>query len=110
MRMTQIFGLTEEAIDFINQNCRKVPDVVCPHCQGTVSEKNDAKPYLDASNLGMFNDGPQLMEYTLKDGRILQEVEQETVWSSGPCIFSALKDQTAGEILFKWSKEEIEKC
>ena len=40
---------------------------------------------------GMFDETYPLFEYTLKDGRVFQEYVQAEPWSSGPCIFLALK-------------------
>ena len=55
----------------------------------------------------MFNDGPMLMKYQLKDDSWVYEELQDTIWSSGPCIFTKLVNDK-GEDLFVWTKREIE--
>lgn len=71
MRMTQVIGLTILAKEMINPR-------VDPHY------------YKDASSEGMFDDGPMLMKYMLKNGAYAYEYVQACPWSSGPCIFIAL--------------------
>lgn len=107
MRMTQVMGLTEKAKKFIEKNVGKVPLIVCPKCQHVVSEKLDGSVWKDEKSLGMFDDGPKLYSYYLKNGLTIKEVVQATTYSSGPVIFLCLED-SFGKQLFKWSKKEIE--
>ena len=50
-----------------------------------------------------------LKEYTLQDGRVLQEFVQAAPWHGGPNYFIALKDAATGHPVFEslWSDEEI---
>lgn len=106
-RSTHIIGLPDEAIVFLRENIKHIPEIVCPDCGKIISETWDNKEYDSARDLGMFDDGPGLNEYTLKDSSVVREKVQASPWSSGPCIFLMLVDED-GEILYKWSVEEIE--
>ena len=106
MRCTKIMGLPKEAEIFLDENCEKVPADKCPHCGEVLSWIVKEEDYKDMSHIGMFDDGPILLKYYLKDGREMFEEVQCTPWSSGPCIFLCLKDQQ-GNILYQWSNEEI---
>lgn len=57
---------------------------------------------------GMFGEAYPLRRYRLPDGRVFEEAIQEEIWSSGPCIFLALKDAD-GEWVEEslWTEEEI---
>ena len=58
---------------------------------------------------GMFDEKFSLSRYAFPDGEIIEEYVQETVWSSGPCIFLALRDGKTGKPIAKslWRKKEI---
>ena len=114
MRCTQIIGLNDKAFQFLEQNQVKelvrcnCPDCKTEHIQGTKSDQ-----YNDARNEGMFDDGPMLYKYHLKDGSFVYEYVQASPWSSGPCIFLALSMSPLNEnnnpiIESLWSDEEIE--
>jgi DNA-directed RNA polymerase subunit RPC12/RpoP len=109
MRCTQFIGLTDEAQSFLIENCLEVADSVCPHCGSTITTKNKSEVYSSAKHFGMFEDGPDLLKYYLKDGKTLFEVVQAAPWSSGPCIFLCLEDEK-GNRLFEWSDEDINSC
>ncbi len=109
MRCTQLFGLTDEAMKFLREHCNRIPKHACPNCGTIISTEIESWGYEDASHLGMFDDGPWLLEYKMKDDKILKEVEQETIWSSGPCIFLCLEDEE-GNRLFEWDQSVIDNC
>ena len=90
MRCTQLIGLTVEAEEFLRKN------------------GGEGKIYEDATNEGMFEDGPMLHEYNLVGGKVAREVIQAVPWSSGPCIFMCL--EIDGKRMFEWSQEEIDNC
>lgn len=106
-RSTSIIGLPREAYDFINEHSKKVTALDCPKCHHVISQKSSGRMWKDASDSGMFDDGPELYEYDLEDGRIVREEIQAIPWSSGPCIFLKLIDEN-GKSLFEWSQEEID--
>jgi len=109
MRCTQIYGLPETARKFIVENVEHIPEHVCPNCGCVVTNKQNWEVYNSAKDWGMFNDGPELLCYTLKNGRKVYEKVQAAPWSSGPCIFLQLVDGN-DEVLFKWSKQSINDC
>ena len=73
MRMTQIYGLKEEATNFIKENVEMIPNMVCTDCGKVMSYKQNRKIYASAKDAGMFGDGPSLCEYKLKDGTVIRE-------------------------------------
>jgi hypothetical protein len=105
MRETQIMGLTVEAQEFLEANCEKV-EITCLGCKQDKIKVFDRVVHDSARELGMFNDGPDLFVYNLKDNSRIKEVVQATPWSSGPCIFLCLEDEK-GEKKFKWSERAI---
>ena len=106
MRCTQLFGLTDLARAYISENVRTIPCNPCPHCGEHTSSELDMIVYEDATNYGMFDDGPMLHRYNLKVGGYVEEYVQNVVHSSGPCIFLALRDEK-GITFCKWSEEAI---
>ena len=107
IRMTQDMGLHETADDFLQKNCSTTPIVECPLCKNRTGGGRVAERYESAEHLGMFDDGPNLYEYTLKDGSKVKEVVQACPWSSGPMIYLCLEDEH-GNKMFPWPEEEIE--
>jgi hypothetical protein len=108
MRCTQFVGLPKESVKFLQDNIAMRPHRYCPHCDKPTSEEACMDIYESAASDGMFDDGPVLHAYTLKDGRVVREVVQATPWSSGPCIFLKLMD--GDKDLFVWTEEEINKA
>ncbi len=107
MRMTQIHGLTKETEKFLRDNVEMIPDLICANCKEIVSSKQNKKIYASAKDAGLFNDGPDLWEYNLKDNRIVREkLNKYQPWSSGPNLFIDLVDEK-GNILYEWSEEGI---
>lgn len=107
MRCTQIMGLPLKAQKFLEKNVR-MKEIPCPHCGGLIlTDKSDHQVYASAREQGMFDDGPELYEYTLQNGKKVREVVQAAPWSSGPCIFLKLVDVEAGKDLFMWTDKDI---
>ena len=107
MRHTQFFGLSERAREYLSNNAQIRTTKICPHCKipietGLIKEKYD-------STWGMFEEEIPLYRYTLKNGKTVCEVVQATPWSSGPCIFLCLKDES-GKQFCKWPQKEIDNC
>ncbi len=108
MRCTQIVGLSAKARQFLaNNQASDLTKCGCPTCQEPHVTVPRQRVYdtETGTRAGMFDDGPALLEYGLKDGRVAREVVQETVWSSGPCIFLCLEIE--GVRAFEWSKEKL---
>lgn len=113
MRCTQTMGLSEEAHEFLREN--QLVEVInkdCPHCGGVLERVNKPSQRVYDNETGkiagMFDDGPELNEYDLQDGRKAREVVQAVPWSSGPCIFLCL--EIDGRKEFLWSDEDIRKA
>lgn len=105
-RSTSIMGLPPAAVQFVKTHGADREEV-CHLCGCGKIKTASIWPHKDASDLGMFDDGPILLAYELKDGSVVVEEEQLTVWSSGPNIFLKLCT-SEGEELFTWSEEEME--
>lgn len=111
MRCTQLIGLSKAAEDYLEKNALVTPIKTCGEC-GHVSGGNRVARVYDSETgrrAGMFDDGPDLYEYELRDTSIVMEVVQATPWSSGPNIFICLRDEH-GKWLCKWPQEEIDQC
>lgn len=106
IRKTQLFGLRDEAEQFLEHNCEKSVSEKCPHCNKPIRFELKKDEYKNCSYLGMFDDGPTLRQYYLKDGTIIKEIVQAAPWSSGPCIFLCLED-SGGKIMFGWDDDDI---
>jgi hypothetical protein len=117
MRCTQIIGLSPQAHKFLEENQKKVLiKCSCPDCETYHIPMIIKEKYADASSQGMFDDGPSLFKYQLKDDTWIYEYVQACPWSSGPMIFTALAwepvknpyhipDKIIQETL--WSEQEI---
>ncbi len=54
-----------------------------------------------------FNTYP-LSKFTFRDGEILFEAEQRSIWDSGPHIFTCLADEHGNHLLkSEWSESEL---
>jgi len=109
MRCTQFIGLSYEAETFIDENVKHMPSETCVTCGHTSGGEFTMRVYDTeiGRSAGMFDDGPDLHEYILKDGQRIREVVQCTPWSSGPMIFLCLENE-AGKKICEWDDEEIE--
>jgi hypothetical protein len=108
MRCTQFMGLHSTAEDFLKEHCRIVVIDKCPHCGGPLQEGRECEVYESAAHVGMFDDGPELHEYQLRDGRKAREVVQDAPWSSGPCIFLCL--EVDGKRVGEWPQKDIDEA
>ena len=103
MRMTQFVGLTSVAKNYLQKNCRK--DFIEIYRNGELEKTYDEvvkRPGKKA--FGMFEEEIQLYDYILEGGSVLQEVEQASLWSSGPLIFTCLKNEK-GKLIKIWSEK-----
>ena len=106
MRCTQVFGLNQVARKFLSLHVARTPKRTCPTCHHQEGGEMIAEVYASAREDGMFDDGPDLLRYTLQDGRKFCEIVQAVPWSSGPCIFLCLEDAD-GKRYGEWTEEEI---
>lgn len=83
-RTTQFIGLNYAAKEFMNDPNNPIEELV--------SEK---------STTGMFGENIPLKTF-LKNGIKYQEIVCADPWSSGPMIFTCLKNTKTGENLFEW--------
>jgi len=114
MRMTQFHGLTQEAEKFLEENCRTVSDAHCPNCLHVLSMKRVSKQIGSVSGMDYSEQYP-LLQYELKDRRIVREEVQAIPWSSGPMIFYRLVEVSGEEgeaaffpPLFEWDQTVME--
>ena len=105
MRCTQLQGLSPEAAAFLDQEAEREAIVTCPKCGEMITEGYVKRGYASAASSGMFDDGPELFEYTLTNGDKVREIVQAVPWSSGPCIFLCLERD--GKNIFEWPEDEI---
>jgi len=118
--MTQYIGLSPAARDFLKINETKVVGkikTINTYNDGRVVEsEEDFKESLTIREdsgectYGMFEEEKiSLFKYTTDSGKVYTEYVQDDPWSSGPCIFIALKDES-GNIVKEslWPEEEIE--
>jgi hypothetical protein len=102
MRCHQYIGLTKEAEAFLLANVERIVDMTCPKCGEVLSTKlNILKTEHEDA---FYGDGPTLSTYKLKDGRIAQEIIQESPWWSGPICL-----EIDGKRFFEWKLVSPEK-
>ena len=106
MRCTQIMGLSPRALAFLEEYAMRIPKKQCPTCGHVTGGEMAKSIYASAVDKGMYDDGPDLHQYQMKDGGILQEIVQAVIWSSGPMIFLCLQDKD-GNKRFQWSEKEL---
>ena len=108
-RSTQFIGLSQEALQFVNENCYKEPVVTCDCCGHSKGGQFITK--LNRHTVGMFEEELPLTTFFInKDGwaKEVKEVEQCSPWSSGPMIFTHLQLED-GSFVGSWKQEEIDK-
>lgn len=117
MRCTQWIGLSpdaeamvagEQVVLYTEIGVRKYPDGREEPFERSVEGSTIETLSTDRYTLGMFDEELPLMDYRLPDGRLLEEHEQASPWSSGPMIFTALKCDGEWVKESRWSDEEIE--
>lgn len=109
MRCTQFMGLSDEAVQFIEDNVQISDLVTCPTCLHVTGGEPVKRVYDTKTGraAGMFEDGPNLHEYTLKTGEVVREIIQCVPWSSGPMIYLCLRDEK-GLWFGKWVQADLD--
>lgn len=119
MRCTQFIGLNYWASDLLRRNEEPLYTKRVTHIlpNGAEEQQPDeevrAVPKIPVGKwYGMCDDdGSVLYQYTLLNGTKVTEYVQAEPWSSGPCIFLALKDENGDPIADSlWDDDEIENC
>lgn len=108
IRQTQLIGLNRDADDFLDNNAKCVEVKICKECGHKTGGGFCMSVYDEETGVqkGMFEDGPLLHEYELKDGSKVREIVQADPWSSGPCIFLCLQDED-GKMIGEWDDDEM---
>ena len=117
MRCDQFIGLSkavhkiikgDDVYKYTDHVRRIFPDGTVEEFENEVYGPNVVHSIGEYTYAGMFQEY-KLPMYTFHDGSILQEKEQQTIWSSGPMIFTALVDNN-GEWIKEslWTAEEME--
>lgn len=120
-RSTQWMGFTPESHKWLLNNaiCEKVSVITTKLYRDDRREINET--INDEINsietgqevTGMFEElVHKIREYPLKNGKVVEEYIQAEPWSSGPCIFMALryKDTKKPIRASLWSQKEIDNC
>lgn len=120
-RSTQWFGLSKTAQDIVegNQVLLYTDYITRVYPGGSVKQffedKFGSDTIIGESGevvLGMFDEEFKLKTYQLADGSLYEEYVQAEPWSSGPCIFLALRnvsDKTIVEASL-WDQKVIDNC
>ena len=100
-RSTQFIGLSNRAATWLKEHAEVdwIGDP-CPHCGKQTQQGYMTEPI--ENKLGMFGESEPIYKYQLKDGTCAYEADQITPWSSGPVIFTALKDENG-----EWIKDTL---
>lgn len=115
MRTTQIIGLTKAAKELLNnyeptriiEKLQRIyPDGHTEQFEREVTE-DPRKTEECGSFFGMFDEEYPLRRYTMPNGKVYEEYVQAEPWSSGPCIFLALRNENGPVKESLWSEEEI---
>lgn len=115
MRCDQYMGLTEEAWQFLSDNCKNI--FITTIREYPKKENGDIhmvkswgkelwKETYDEFE-GMFGQKYPLHKYHLSDGSVMLEKVQTDPWSSGPMFFLMLVDEKTGETFFEWTEDQI---
>lgn len=125
IRETQFIGLNGRAEEFLKRKdeeskklctflytetvTRTYPDGSSEVIQGrdVYEESHTTTDYNSVQ--GMFGEEIPLEQYTFKNGEVYFEYEQHEVWSSGPMIYTALKDKDGNPVPESlWKDSELE--
>ncbi|MFA5025409.1 MAG: hypothetical protein WC503_02810 [Candidatus Shapirobacteria bacterium] len=118
MRCDQFYGLNDWARSFLSSITKKCVEHVYRYYEDGTEEILPTREleicqikseYSGKNVFGMYDNEYPLFKYTFPDGRVYKEYEQIIIHSSGPMIFTALKNED-GFILPEslWDEEEIQ--
>lgn len=111
-RTTHFMGLYEGAQTFLAAQCLHNPTQECPCC-GNLSGGDLLSSANDIPVEGMFGETVHILRtYYMTDDKPVEEYVQATPWSSGPCIFLALRDADTKKPIEEtlWPQEMLDNC
>jgi hypothetical protein len=116
--MVQFIGLNDRAktlvtvepiLNYTDFILRKFPDgkeenIIVPVYKSPIEIRQGKEFYTDFSDCEVYLD-----DYIFPDGKTYHEYVQNTIWSSGPVIFTAFKEDD-GSIIEEslWTEQEME--
>jgi len=116
MRCDQPMGLNERARAIVVSQYRKYQDKITrTYEDGKTAEltQSGQESLVKYEKCGEYHgfDSHDLTRYILPNGDVYEEFEQASPWSSGPCMFLALKDKN-GDVVKEsiWTDQEIEQA
>jgi len=104
-RCYQEYDLSDEAWNWLNDNCQKEQSDPCPHCGKPT--KTRLKVIETRHEDHFYGDGPDYNTYLTNDGKKITEVQQEEPWNCGPCHFKCLQDENGNKFAY-WPQEAID--
>ena len=94
-------GLKKEALDFLEENCEMLPDLLCPDCGAIVTKKKNLLEVKSSKH------NVTVCSYKLSDGKVAEMIEQQLDFvAEGSIVFLCLS--VDGKPQFQWSNEEIQ--
>lgn len=119
MRCDQFYGLNEWAhvfVSSITEKCIEYTQRVYKDGRTETLEPKELEVCKIKTEIlksecayGMFDNKYPLYRYTFPDGRVFTEYVQSVIWSSGPMIFTALKDEQGNPVPESlWDENKIE--
>ena len=107
IRMYQEVGLKLVAKDFLDKNVNMIVDKIttCPYCLIVISTTMKKEVIGTISEDCLYEAGPTLHTYRLRNGGIAKEIVQAMPWSSGPVAFLCI--EVDGKRMFEWTDDEI---
>jgi hypothetical protein len=116
IRTTQVYGLSEAGRRLVEgerillcteRGERQYPDGHTEPFEREVHGPSVTTEETGRTFSGMFGEEFPLHRYLLPNGRVLEEHVQAEPWSSGPCIFLALKEGRRWVRESLWSDEDV---
>ncbi len=90
MRTTQFMGLTEAAQAYIHDYAIHNVEIKCEYCGG-IKEPSEPQYEETGEVTGMFGEPVHMLKRYKTIGDQFEEYVQADPWSSGPCIYLALR-------------------
>lgn len=109
MRMTQFVGLNGKAQSFLSENAEHDFFELTKNLEKVETWSKPKEVEGKFKTVGMFDEEIQLKSFVLKNGQIVHEQVQTTIWSSGPMLYTYLVDNNDQVVEgTSWNEEELE--